>query len=1124
MLRPVLLVGVGGSGGKTLRAMRQTLMRKLRQSGWSKDTLPEAWQMLWVDSVSEQSKDGFAAPLLPNTQYVGLVPIGLSYGDLRNTLEQSVQRHERQSALAGWVPATVPINITAGAGQARAIGRVISAAQLAHLKGALDQANARLNGVSVISELQEVAGLFGLASDNVAKSPLVIVVSSVAGGSGSGMFLDVVETLKSVNPEFRQPKGIITVLYTPDVFSNLGGMGTQIPPNTLAALMETTSGVLAGGLSSSSSSVLSGRGLTGRSEHGFGAKCNFLVGASNKNVSLGTQEDVYYAVGESLGSIVSDDKVQETLEAFTLTNVFLQTGQAMLVHDESRLSVDSDDMQSMPFSALGMGRVSIGTDRFGEYLTQLVSRDVTELLLWPDFDPRRREGDVKKTREEIIDERVADGWDRFLKDSGLNERDPANDVVEALADPQIAQRLQQWAAAGLAKASAAAGGGTLPPAQWSMLFTQYFDNHIATVRAQETANRYDQATEWTSGIGVRIVELVEQSAMSSGLVVTGRLLERLVDEMVFVQTELINEASTKRSQTQMMPGRVQQALNVGANKLSGDDDAVAQALQMLRIGAELLVDADRFELAAALIKDLTDNMLRPLGKAVEFSRARLSDGANAQKLADGLPNPWETMPQYGKPVPSQLKPGSTERVLIQPEAYEGEVASIVRACLANPQDRDAWRIVLRERAALGSELGTGVRRRSSIFRTSVGWVPSDPQATSARVSGVKAEFALPRAVQDVQDVVEPWLADVEAAGDLARFLRQGLVDFVESGTPEQQVTRQNQFIGAFTEALAISSPFVQVNAAVRSVLHPNVAGGISALVSTIPFTDGHSLYPRVKSALVSAGLWTDHQSEKWFSTGKVDSISIFTMSDRAMMPMAFDNIMRPIAESWAVNSGNSSTRYSFWSNRRARPLVEFIPVGRERLGEMTRGWFLAALLGQRTIEEDAGGGWRVGVWSPDARGMVPFPFPLLESSATAKADLPAAIMKSLTIALVHVNTAGNLEPLRPYHRLMDLGSEAGMRRQLGPWIKTGRSADPGAPVPDSNSAGPADGTMDDRRAAAVSFLAKTRVVYGTSFAEVADRGDPFSTPRSWELRDQIEQALIDLTGVAESVLDDDVLG
>jgi hypothetical protein len=1124
MLRPVLLVGVGGSGGKTLRAMRQTLLRKLRQSGWTKDTLPEGWQMLWVDSVSVQSKDGFPAPLLPNTQYVGLVPTGLGYGDLLATLSSSVQPHERQSALAGWVPETVSIDVTTGAGQARAIGRVISAAQLARLKGALDQANARLNGVSVVSELQEVAGLFGMSSDNVKPTPMVIVVSSVAGGSGSGMFMDVVEALKSVNPAFRGPMGIITVLYTPDVFSGLGGMGTQIPPNTLAAIMETTSGVLAGGVTAPSSSVLSGRGLTARSPHGFGAKCNFLVGASNKNVSLGTQEDVYRAVGESLGSMVMDDKVQENLEAFTLTNVFLQSGQPLLVMDESRLSVDTDGLQSMPFSALGMGRVSIGTDRLGEYLTQLVSRDVTEMLLWPDFDPRRRDGDSKKTREEIVDERVAEGWVRFLADSGLDERDPANDVVDALVDPQAIQRLQQWAAAGLMKASAAAGGGTLPPAEWSMLFTQYFDNHIATVRAQETANRYEQARAWTSEIPGRVLGVTTQSAMSSGLVVTGRLLARLVDEMAFVQAELMNEATTKRTQTQVMSGRIQQALNVGASKLSADDDAVGQAVQMLRIGAELLIDADRFEFAASLLKDLTENMFKPLMSAVEFSRARLSDGANATKLPDGLPNPWETMPQYGRPVPTQLLPGQTERVLLEPESYLDELAAAVRGCLSNDQDRGAWRIILRERAALGRELGTGAARRPSVFASSVGWVPADPQATDARVSGVKAEFAFPATVRDIQDVVEPWLSDIETAGGLARFLRQGLVEFVESGTPEQQVARQNQFVGAFTEALAISAPFVQVNSAVRSVLHPNVSGGVTALVSTIPFTEGHPLHERVKSAVVAAGLWTEQQSDKWFATGKVDSISIFTMSATAMMPMAFDNIMKPIAESWAVNSGNSSTRFSFWANRRARPLAEFIPVGEVRLAEMIRGWFLAGLLGQRTIEEDQSGGWRVGVWSADARGMVAFPFPLLETTSTVKADLPAAVMKSLPLALVQVNTVASLDPLRPYHRLMDLGSDAGMGRQLRSWIKDGRTADAGAPSPDAGSAGMPDGTMDERRTAVLSFLARSSGVYETAFIEATDRGNPFTTPRSWELREQIRQSLNDLTTVAGSVLHDDVLG
>jgi hypothetical protein len=109
MLQPVLLVGVGGSGGKTLRAMRQTLLRKIKQVGWTGDGLPEAWQMLWIDSISVQSADGFSAPLLDGEDYCGLVPPGRTYEELRDSLATSIQPSERMSATAGWVPESLAI-------------------------------------------------------------------------------------------------------------------------------------------------------------------------------------------------------------------------------------------------------------------------------------------------------------------------------------------------------------------------------------------------------------------------------------------------------------------------------------------------------------------------------------------------------------------------------------------------------------------------------------------------------------------------------------------------------------------------------------------------------------------------------------------------------------------------------------------------------------------------------------------------------------------------------------------------------------------------------------------------------------------------------------------------------
>lgn len=1121
MLRPVLLVGVGGSGGKTLRAMRQSLIRQLKQAGWTKDGLPEGWQMRWVDSVSQQDEDAFVGPLLPNDDYIGLVTSGLDYQDLRVALEQSVQPRERQNSLAGWVAPSVPISVTAGAGQARAIGRVISAAQLARLKGALEESNARLGGVSVLAELAEVASLFGQSDSSPVSEPLCIVISSVAGGSGSGMFLDVVEALKTVNPEFQRPDGIMTVLYTPDVFTNIGGAGGQIPPNTLAAIMEATAGVLSPGLSSASTSVLNSRGLVQRSEHGFGAKCNFLVGASNKNVVLGSQDAIYQAVGDSLGAVVTDDKVQQTLRAFTLTNVFLMSGNSMLVEDRSLLSEASDTKQSMPFSALGMGRMTLGTDRLSDYIAQLVSRDITAQLLWPDLDKTAGNDGVKKTREERIEERVAQTWEQFLNNSGLNERDTNDEIIDALVEnSQLESRLQQWAGEGLNRARQGVGEGGLPPADWAARLQTYFDNHLPTLLAQESANRYELAQKWTESLSNKLTTLVSETSMRNGLVVVERLLERLIDEMVFVKDELKGEAETERTKQLMMAGRLQQTLNVGANKLDVNDDAVNKAVSIIRIGAMLEVNADRLLLGSTLVDDLTDGLLRPILSAVQFSRARLSAAVNSSKLDDGTPNNWAILPEYDRPVPTQLLPGATERVMIEANTYLSVLEEEAKACLTDGQDKSAWRMVLRERAALGQEFDTGKERGKSVLRNTVGWVPRDAQATQARVSGIKAEFSFPANVADIQASVEAWLSNVELSAELGRFLKQGLVDYVESGAPAQQIERQNQLISAFTSAISIASPFVSVNPAVKAALHPNVSDEVTSIVSTIPFVEGHPLHVRLKNALVNAGFWSDSQSPNWFGTAKVDKISVFTMSGKAMMPMVFDNIMKPIAQSWASNSGNPAKRHSFWASRRARPLTEFIPAGHNQIEAMARGWFLSALLNQRTIVDENDSGWRVSVWEPGSRAAVDFPFPLLSSQPVGRNELPAAIFKSLAIAMVKVNEASSLSPLLPYQRLMSIGDLGNFRKIIELWVREGQVNETGAPTPDAKISGPADGSLEERRVAVMDTLTKSRDMYINMFAQIVDSNDPYTTPSIWEVRDYVLDALDQLLKVTESVRDD----
>ena len=55
MLRKFLFIGLGGSGGKTLRYLRHDLEQWLDQIGWDGD-FPSAWQMLHIDTPTDPGR------------------------------------------------------------------------------------------------------------------------------------------------------------------------------------------------------------------------------------------------------------------------------------------------------------------------------------------------------------------------------------------------------------------------------------------------------------------------------------------------------------------------------------------------------------------------------------------------------------------------------------------------------------------------------------------------------------------------------------------------------------------------------------------------------------------------------------------------------------------------------------------------------------------------------------------------------------------------------------------------------------------------------------------------------------------------------------------------------------
>ena len=300
MLRPFLLIGVGGSGGKTLRVVREDLVRRLAQAGWT-GGLPQAWQFIHIDVPTHaDGNDPDLPEQLPDADYQGLVASGVDYRTIDAALVQSGGEHLRDG-IATWRPDPNRVNIPAskGAGQYRTLGRIITIAGLDRINGALQQARRSLSGAEVVGELAEATRVLGGKPSGKMPDPTVVVVSSIAGGSGSGAVVDVCDAVRAFPEKWADE--IVGLLYAPDVFDYLPEEARRgVRPNSLAALAEILSGFWnSNGPSDSTNELFQRYGITVSAARRSGPRYPFLVGSRNKDVTYQTQNDIYRALGRS---------------------------------------------------------------------------------------------------------------------------------------------------------------------------------------------------------------------------------------------------------------------------------------------------------------------------------------------------------------------------------------------------------------------------------------------------------------------------------------------------------------------------------------------------------------------------------------------------------------------------------------------------------------------------------------------------------------------------------------------------------------------------------------------------------------------------------------------------------
>ena len=183
-------------------------------------------------------------PSFPASDFLGLVNSGLTYSAMDNTLSETLPLADRLNSLGGWRPDPnkVQVAITRGAGQYRALGRVVALTRLDEIKRRVDRAVDALTDVDVDRQLGRLSMVLGQGEPRAAvPEPTTIVVSSIAGGSGAGAVMEVCDVVRAAGRTWLDES--VGILYAPDVFDDIPEAARRgVRPNALATLSELIAG------------------------------------------------------------------------------------------------------------------------------------------------------------------------------------------------------------------------------------------------------------------------------------------------------------------------------------------------------------------------------------------------------------------------------------------------------------------------------------------------------------------------------------------------------------------------------------------------------------------------------------------------------------------------------------------------------------------------------------------------------------------------------------------------------------------------------------------------------------------------------------------------------------------
>jgi hypothetical protein len=1138
MLSPLLIIGVGGAGGKTIRAMKQELNRILESSGHT-EGIPAAWQFLQIDTT----RDGvdFPAPILPADEFHCVVPSGAGYADVLANVTRRGSLSEQQSMLAGWVIPQSAVAINFGAGAIRATGRIVSVADSDKTLRSIQGAISKMASPTALLELATVSKKFGAL--NPGSVPQVFIISSLVGGTGAGMFMDVAELLKRATSQSWAQESI-SFLYTPEVFKSLGTMASNVSKNMLGVMNELIASQWVG-ISERSELLYSKMGLAAGNSSGmesFGSKTNILIGTRNSvaDISIGASSEgmdaVFVAVGEALAVAISNDEISD----FLLKN-FAYRSWSHGTLDVSGLAPEK--FQGLTgVSNIGFGKLTLGADRILDYVADALTRRQIEILLWPDLIPALlRDG---ATGVGLIQIRSDQVWPIFLVASGLDIRGPRNQIIEALIPSKLDELIKQWVHGIIQKS---VSSKSIPLALFSKaIWSEWMTETDAFLRSLK--DQMDiKAQKWVPEIQTQMQELIARQLVLNGYPVITDLVERLKVELKEqVVPELIREHTEFANAVIGFDERIFYAkVNEIADGLIGVSNQNGALLGKLSSLLSRVIEyqAKSYvnDLASNLVRDMLSLFIDPLIEQLSDARIELGVSLSSSVTPMGATNPYPHFPVWGSGVvPHRYKGRALERVLIDPSSYETTYEFFAGN---DTQGGPAFQMSV-DAALVGKKLNQspGLAYLQTLITHTSPWVTSVREAQGAMYARAsKLEWTFHTEITELSDRNRRWLKDEEST--FGKFTNMSIRSYVSAvgESPQIRARREGDFVREFQALLKISQPLTLLNPnGMQHILtsHGGNAEGTLLRSNKIPFDVSSPVGQQCISILQQNGFDPRNPSfeHEWFDPGSnASNMSVVSSTQASLPAWAFASLTDPILEQVAQSKIHVGTWAQFWNGRRTRPLTECIPFETEIRRSMITGWFVVRLFGMGKVSR-VPTGRTVQIWNPtlETPDWSTFPSPLLNShheDLSRDTWVLPQLLVSAGIALAEFGKSGNPEFINGYRLLKFLGREVttsfnyrdhwdghgagdllprGERSQsnyLKNWVESGES-----PYQNGALVTPLQVSLaltPDRAEALIKTVQLIRSEYNAIWMKFSE--SPWhSLPETWELKEDIDQALSDI--------------